>query len=95
MTSVAEYTGGMRTIPQLHPQRLREKIGIGMEIPAPDQQDQTLEHRRETHGQHDDEDQRFADQRPKKDPFNQDAEEKTAGEGQKKRQKKWEVLPRR
>ena len=93
MTSVAAVYRRDTNHSPVDPQHLREKIRIGMEIPTPNQQDQTLEHRGESYGQHDDKDQWFADQRPEKDPFDQYAEEKTADECQKKREKNGKFCP--
>ena len=65
-------------------QRFRQKIGIGVEVSTPDQQEETLEHRRQADRQHDNEDQRFTDQGAKENSLDQNPEQEAPDQRQKK-----------
>jgi len=64
-----------------------------MQIAAPDEQDEPLEHGGEPHRQHDDEDELFADERPQEKALDDEAQKKASGERQNERRGHGNLAP--
>ncbi len=60
----------------------RKKFRKHVEVAAEDEEHDPLEHGRQPHGEHDDEDEGFPDEGPEEDPFDDEPQGETAREGQ-------------